>query len=279
MPNFHSLPEPDFEPICGFTFETFGLAQRASAWIAIEGPSGSGKTTLCQNLLTAFEINAVTHTLVRYPGGTPSGEALRERLRTDKDLTTIDRVKLLAENRADIYDRVVAPVLNSDGWVLQDRSRLSAFVYQGIVEGAGLDTVAEIDKQIYGQRGQPDMTFVLWAPADVLAERVLRRAEQTGMPPGRFEGDIAKHKAVSDAYLECIRLQPNVFLIDGTAAPDVVFGEVMAFINNALLSNKIKVNESRADKSMQPESPDRLPPNVSSIAFPGTFVRANGVEP
>ena len=132
-------------------------------FIVIEGNDGSGKGTqtelLAGRLLTEFGIQVVSY---REPGGSPIGEEIRKIFK-DQSLprTPETNVDLIFANRRENWRQGILPALLLGQWVVNDRSDMSTYAYQGYGEGFDLDDIrSRMDNMPDGYR-KPSLEIVL----------------------------------------------------------------------------------------------------------------------
>ena len=103
-------------------------------FIVIEGADGAGKTTTAESLVKVANSEGQKTILVREPGGTALGEAIRK-ITLDKTIAADDLALIFAffAARAQLYKEVVAPALAQGVHVVCDRGVLSTIVYQGLL--------------------------------------------------------------------------------------------------------------------------------------------------
>jgi dTMP kinase len=196
---------------------------RVSKYLALEGVDGSGKSTVGRALLEALERRGTEAILVREPGGTALGEAVRSLLLDSQTLDDWAEVFLFAAQRAELARDVIQPALEAGTWVISDRSYYSSIAYQGRARGLGEDKVRTINET--GLDGViPDFIFVL----DVAPEVALSRQDS----PDRIgkEG-IAFQVAVRDAYLELANKDDKVTVLAG----DLTIEETISLILEVVL--------------------------------------------
>lgn len=196
---------------------------RVSKYLALEGVDGSGKSTVGRALLEALERRGTEAILVREPGGTALGEAVRSLLLDSQTLDDWAEVFLFAAQRAELARDVIQPALEAGTWVISDRSYYSSIAYQGRARGLGEDKVRTINET--GLDGViPDFIFVL----DVAPEVALSRQDS----PDRIgkEG-IAFQVAVRDAYLELANRDDKVTVLAG----DLTIEETISLILEVVL--------------------------------------------
>lgn len=178
-----------------------------SKYIALEGGDGSGKTTVAEALVARLGSRGDKVVLVREPGGTPLGEAVRGLLLDSETLDDWAEVFLFAAQRAELARRVVAPALSEGRWVISDRTYYSSIAYQGRARGLGEEAVREINEIGLGDV-VPDHVFVL----DVSPETALPRqhlADRIGREGLGFQEEVRK------GYLSLADIDPKVRVLDG----------------------------------------------------------------
>lgn len=194
-----------------------------SKYVALEGVDGSGKSTVGQALLEALDRRGIEAILVREPGGTAVGEAVRSLLLDSETLDDWAEVFLFAAQRAELARDVIQPALDSGTWVISDRSYYSSIAYQGRARGLGEDNVRTINET--GLDGVvPDFVFVL----DVDPALALDRQDS----PDRIgkEG-IEFQAAVREAYLGLAKNEDKVTLLDGDLTVEEMISRIIEVIS------------------------------------------------
>ena len=128
------------------------MAERSGVLIALEGCDGCGKSTQASLLsarLTGLGLPVgpadAPGTVVREPGGTPLGEAIRRLLLHDASPGPWAEALLYAAARAELVERVLLPALESGRVLVLDRYLDSSLAYQGFARGLGIDEVLGIN--------------------------------------------------------------------------------------------------------------------------------------
>lgn len=99
--------------------------------IAFEGPDGAGKSTLLTQVSEELTRQGIEYEHVRNPGGTPSGEAIRELLLSPTlDLVPMAQVHLFIASRIQLIEERIKPAIMAGRHVLCDRLDLSTLFYQ-----------------------------------------------------------------------------------------------------------------------------------------------------
>lgn len=194
-----------------------------AGYIALEGGDGSGKSTVAKALANRLEAAGKDVILVREPGGTPLGEAIRGLLLDSDRLDDWAEVFLFAAQRAELAREVIEPALEEGKWVVSDRTYYSSIAYQGRARGLGEREIRDINEK--GLAGTvPDHVFVL----DVEPEDALARQDR----PDRIGSEgVDFQKRVMEAYRELARSEPErVTLLPGALSVDEMVERIVEAI-------------------------------------------------
>lgn len=130
-------------------------------YIALEGIEGAGKSTVAVALAALIAGAGHDVMTVREPGGTPTGEKVRQiLLETDGSVAPWSEALLFSAARAQLAADVVEPALQAGTWVVSDRSVYSSLAYQGAGRGLGIDAVRAVNEPGLG-RTWPDFVALL----------------------------------------------------------------------------------------------------------------------
>ncbi len=140
--------------------------------ISFEGGEGAGKTVQIKLLADLLIKTGKEVLITREPGGTAISEQIREIVLHTKNtgMAFGTEVLLFQAARAQIYQELIIPALETGKVVLCDRTRDSSVVYQGIVRGFGEDLIEQLNN-ISTQNLYPDLTMLL----DIKSELGLAR--------------------------------------------------------------------------------------------------------
>jgi dTMP kinase len=190
-------------------------------FISLEGIDGSGKTTQAKLLANALGDDVV---LVREPGGTRSGERIRQMLKDPTlELDPMAELLLFCAARAELVAEVLGPAREENRDVVCDRFSDSSVAYQGVGRGLGAGRVEEICHLATGGLW-PDLTILLRSDPDRAAKRIGRRKGD------RFEEEgIELQRRVAEGYDEIARRHPErVHVVDADWGRDAVHAAVLA---------------------------------------------------
>lgn len=184
-------------------------------FITLEGLEGAGKSTQAKMLADKLTEAGYPVTLVREPGGTHVGEAIRGLLADSQydDMSPLTEVFLFAASRTQLVQQVIRPKLGEGTIVICDRFFDATLAYQGYGRGVHPTQIREIsDICSWGVR--PDVTFLLdIEPAHGLA-RVRTRSVETLTKLDRFETlDLAFFEKVREGYLSIAQEEPFRFRV------------------------------------------------------------------
>ena len=191
-------------------------------FVTFEGLEGAGKSTQAKLLHDRLVSAGYPVTLVREPGGTPVGEALRGILADSQfdDMSPLTEVFMFAASRSQLVEQVIRPQIGEGGIVICDRFSDATLAYQGYGRGVHPTQIREIsDICSWGVR--PDITFLIdIEPAHGLA-RVRTRSVETLTKMDRFEQlDLGFYERVREGYMEIAQEEPFRFkVLDGAGEP------------------------------------------------------------
>jgi len=195
-------------------------------YIALEGGEGTGKSTQVSRLANA--LNAVA---VREPGGTPTGLVLRGVMADPKNtsLTPLTEALLMAADRHQLMNEVVAPTLASGRHVVSDRSVYSSLAYQGYGRGLDLDRLRSINDWALGGQRTVKMNMMN-VDSEETQERIGHRTLD------RFERSGAEFfSRVDNGFRSLAATEPQRWVvIDGSGAPDDVHIRILTAVNEAM---------------------------------------------
>jgi len=208
-------------------------------FITFEGPEGSGKSTQIRPLADKLEARGIDVVCFREPGGTATGEAIRNILQHDaagEPLGERAELLLFTASRAQLMDQQILPALERGAWVLCDRFIDSTLAYQGFARGMDIATLEAINAFAINDR-KPDLTLLL----DLEIERGFQRLEERYADGAgehdRFEREARDfHHRVRDGYHTLAAQEPERFrIVNADQSVDTVSASIWSEVEGALL--------------------------------------------
>lgn len=201
-------------------------------FITVEGVEGVGKSTNIAVLEEMLRDRGIDYLRTREPGGTGLAEKIRSLLLEDHGgkPAALSELLLIFAARADHLEKVIAPALEQDKWVICDRFTDATFAYQGGGRGLPREIIAALESMVQGEL-RPDLTVILDLDPEIGLERVRRRGELD-----RIEQEtIDFHARVRDCYLDIARREAGrCVVIDASAEPDAVREALQAAVADKL---------------------------------------------
>ncbi|MEM6553347.1 MAG: dTMP kinase [Planctomycetota bacterium] len=209
------------------------LRSLAGRFVVFDGPDGSGKSTQLEKLVRDAEAAGVEVCLVREPGGTEIGEAIRKVLLDPAVKEAIDptcEMMLFMASRAQLMSQKIRPALNRGCLVLADRFISSTLAYQGTAGGTPIDDIMRVGKVALGANW-PELVVVFDVDEATAAARMnplLRAGEFDGSGKDRMElKGSAFHRRVRQGYLDQAAADPERYLvIDARGDADEVYARL-----------------------------------------------------
>lgn len=201
-------------------------------FITFEGIEGVGKTTQAQK---AFDLLDIKHpgkvVLTREPGGTRSGEAIRNIMLQagNNGIDGMTEMLLVFAARRLHVRKVIEPSLEAGKIILCDRFTDATFAYQGGGRGVDEKLIVLLQDMVQDTL-RPDLTLLLDAPVGIGLARIRERNK-----PDRLEAEtMSFFQRVRRRYLDLSeRQKERIHVIDATRDAD----EVAAEIRNILGAN------------------------------------------
>ena len=201
------------------------MEKMSGLFITIEGIECVGKSTNAKFISDLLNKKNIKTHVTREPGGTSLGEKIRQILLFEQNdsISPLGELLLLFAAREKHINEVIKPNLEQGKWVISDRFTDASFAYQGFGRGLGFDQVNQL-KQIIQKNFDPDLTFLLDAPIDVIKSR--RKLN----PNDRFESEDREFfERVRQGYLELASVfKDRVEIIDATQPIEQVQSEIQS---------------------------------------------------
>lgn len=186
-------------------------------FISFEGGEGSGKTTLINRVYDDFFHRRSDVVLTKAPGGTQTGELIRNLLLGNYPLTSCCELFLFLADRAQHVKEVIAPALKNGITVLCDRFNDSTLAYQGAARGLDTEWVHKLSL-FATENLEPDLTLYLDNDPHDNLSRVRRSKDRIE------EEGIAFHEKVRSGYLQIAKKFPGRFhILNAAQSPDNVY--------------------------------------------------------
>lgn len=206
--------------------------------IVFEGAEGAGKTTQIRLIADRLVALGVSVVVMREPGGTPVGDAIRAILLDPRQqIGAAAEALLFMASRAEVIAREIVPALERGCIVLLDRFFLSTYAYQ--IAGRGLpgDEVRAANRLATGGLS-PDLTLLL----DVPPAEGLGRADGRGKRDRMESSGDDFHERVGNAFRKFAEpawqhSHPEcgpIKLIDGTGDETTVLKRVLSALASAI---------------------------------------------
>lgn len=200
--------------------------------ITVEGIDGSGKTTLIEHICTYLRKRNIQVLQTREPGGTETGEALRDILlrRVDLAMHADTELLLMFSARMEHLEKVIRPAMETGIWAVVDRFIDATYAYQGGGRGVSADRIRLLEEWVL--KGlSPDLTILMDLPVEISLARTTVRKETTD----RFELQNQKFKnTVREAYLERAAQEPDrIQVVDASEDLAVVKQDVQNILDAA----------------------------------------------
>ena len=194
------------------------MSSRRGTFITFEGLDGCGKSTQLERLAGVLRSRGLPVITTREPGGTASGDRIRQLLldvRTSR-LDSRAELALMFASRAQHLREVILPALAAGQVVLCDRFTDSSEAYQGGGRKLGSALVLELHRLLCDGI-QPDLTILMDSDVAASVERARRRNRDKSADESnesRFESENrAFFTRVHHAYLEIAKREPQRVLL------------------------------------------------------------------
>ncbi len=199
-------------------------------FISFEGIEAAGKSTLIAGLATVLRSGGTDVIVMREPGGTPFGDAIRA-IFVDPGarIDPLAEAFLMNASRAQLVAEHLAPALKTGAVILCDRFFDATIAYQGYGRGLDIEMLIRLSL-VATQSIAPDVTFLLDVPAAVSRERVRQR----GVPDRLEREDDGFHERVRAGYLELAQRFDRIITLDGCEDPAVLIATAVQIVTRRL---------------------------------------------
>jgi dTMP kinase len=226
---------------------------QSGLFITFEGLDGTGKSTQLRRAVRYLRSRGHLVMVTREPGGTPTGERIRDILlgsRTHR-ISPLTELALMYASRAQLLEDVVRPALSRGEVVVSDRYNTASFAYQGCGRELGASTVRAFDRVICGET-QPDLTIILDLVPDVALRRALGRDERRRARLDRIElQGLDFHARVRAGYLLAARRAPGrIKVVDANQSIDELQRQIRVLIDPFLAGRRTSEQKSRHSRKV-----------------------------
>jgi dTMP kinase len=213
-------------------------------FITFEGLDGCGKSTQLEKLAAALRGQNLSVVVTREPGGTSTGEKIRQLLldTNTSSLAPLAELALMFASRAQHITEVIQPALAQGRIVLCDRFTDSTEAYQGGGRKLGSRPVLDLHRILCGDL-QPELTILMDSEVAASVDRARRRNKtQAGKnsraksDENRFEQESRAFFArVRTAYLAIATREPQrMVVVDARGTPEQTHRQIVEVVRRKL---------------------------------------------
>jgi dTMP kinase len=180
--------------------------QRSGRFITFEGLDGCGKSTQMAKLAAVLTAQGLPVVVTREPGGTPTGEKIRQLLldTNTSSLAPFAELALMFAVRAQHIAEVIQPALAEGKIVLCDRFTDSTEAYQGGGRKLGSEVVLGLHRILCGGL-KPELTILMDSDVAMSVDRARRRNKSQAGKIGRGKSDENRFEQESRAFFGRVR--------------------------------------------------------------------------
>jgi dTMP kinase len=205
------------------------VSRRRGCFITFEGGEGTGKSTQVQRAFIYLKKKRKKVIVVREPGSTKIGEAIRKLLLhpSNQKMSVETEFFLYLAARSQLVDEVIVKALQKGWFVICDRFEDSTVAYQGY---AGKLPVSMVSRVAPAARGKlvPDLTFLL----DIDPKKGLKRS---GRKDRMERKSLSYHQAIRRGYLKIARKnKKRIILISTNTSKEVVQNKIRKVLHRVL---------------------------------------------
>lgn len=198
-----------------------------SKFIVFEGIDHTGKTTQLDMIEGWMRLRNIDFERYREPGGTDTGEKIRELLldKTRVEMFPVTEILLFFSSRAQLVEEKIQPALKAGRNVILDRYWFSTAAYQGPWMKNGVYRILELARLF--ELPRPDLVICLDGDPKILANR--KRG-----PSDRIEAKgIEYQKKVRQAYQDLsVQYAPQFRMVDAARGAEKIHEEIIGLLEN-----------------------------------------------
>lgn len=199
-------------------------------FITFEGVEGAGKSTQAKLLYQYLIDNGKEAILTKEPGGTKTGQKIRQILleKTDEIFPPVAELMLYEADRNFHIHNLIKPSLQQGKYIICDRFTDSTLAYQGYARGLNINLIKQLN-EIATEGIKPDITFLI----DIPVEEGLKRIKQTRQADRIEDEDIQFHKKLREGFLKIAENEKDrIVVLNGLETPDNIFKKVIEILKN-----------------------------------------------
>jgi dTMP kinase len=219
-------------------------------FITFEGLDGCGKSTQLAKLAAVLQAEGLPVVVTREPGGTPTGEKIRQLLLDTKtsSLAPYAEMALMFAARAQHIAEVIQPALAEGQIVLCDRFTDSTEAYQGGGRKLGSEAVLALHRILCGGL-QPELTILMDSDVAASLDRARRRNQSHSAKNGRGKSNENRFEQesraffgrVRSAYLAIAKREPQrVVVVDARGTPDETHRQIVDIVHHRVTEQQRK---------------------------------------
>lgn len=213
-------------------------------FITFEGLDGCGKSTQVAKLAKVLRAQDLSVVVTREPGGTPTGEKVRQLLLDTRtsSLGPLAELALMFAARAQHIAEVIQPALAEGKIVLCDRFTDSTEAYQGGGRKLGSDAVLALHRILCGNLW-PELTILMDSDVAMSVDRARRRNRSHSAKNGRGKSDENRFEQesraffgrVRSAYLGIAAREPQrMVVVDARGTPEETHRQIAEVVRRKL---------------------------------------------
>ena len=192
-------------------------------FITFEGPEASGKSSQIILLKKYLKKNKIPFLVTREPGGTVIAEKLRKIILYKKNkISSLEEILLLMAARLNHINYIIKPALKKGKIVISDRFADSTFVYQGYVNGFGIQKTMDLHKKILNNF-LPHKTFLFI----LNPKEIIKRLKKRKIKNKYDKKDIKFHKKISLGYNKISKNQKRFIKLNGSNDKNTIHNYIL----------------------------------------------------
>lgn len=210
------------------------MKKNKGLFITLEGIEGAGKSTHMDYIAGLLKSTGKKVVCTREPGGTQTGNELRNILlfrKSSHQISVQTELLLMFAARQQHLDEIIRPALQAGKIVLCDRFTDSTYAYQGGGRKIKPEIIKQLEKVVHPDL-KPDLTLLFDLPVKQGLERANSRSEKDS-----FESEeIAFFERARKTYLKIAKSEPRrIKVIDARKNIETVRASIMKILKSKKL--------------------------------------------